>query len=181
MTEDEFEQELSKVRSEVEKELDLLLKGQKIDYKNEIDDSAAELGDLGRNWFGKAIAGAIIADGVISPDEKVYLKLALSFLKSPTEVEKIIGYVKEMKTPPLEDNPMVPVEFKKKMIISLTKILVSDNKLTKDEVAYLKTIAHKLGISTGLLSTIITYAKSLLEVKKASVKSNLIYQKIMQL
>ena len=54
-----------------------------------------ELSSEDKNWFARAIAGMIVADGRVDKSETVFLKQALGFLEDRSQVEEIMGIVKQ--------------------------------------------------------------------------------------
>ncbi|SVE61977.1 uncharacterized protein METZ01_LOCUS514831, partial [marine metagenome] len=58
-----------------------------------------ELSSEDKNWFARAIAGMIVADGRVDKSETVFLKQALGFLEDRSQVEEILGIVKQGKPP----------------------------------------------------------------------------------
>ena len=52
-----------------------------------------------KNWFARAIAGMVVADGRVDESETAFLKEALGFLEDRSQVEQIMGIVKQGKPP----------------------------------------------------------------------------------
>ena len=48
-----------------------------------------------KNWFARAIAGMVVADGRVDESETAFLKEALGFLEDRSQVEQIMGIVKQ--------------------------------------------------------------------------------------
>ena len=62
-----------------------------------------------KNWFASAIAGMVVADGRVDESETAFLKEALGFLEDRSQVEQIMGIVKQGKPPQM---PPVKIESK---------------------------------------------------------------------
>lgn len=134
-----------------------------------MDKTVASLSADEKKWFAIAITGIVVADGVISQDEIVYLQKALAFLENKATIDKMIVMIKERKLPPLKPlriNPVIGFEIFKE----LAMIAASDTKLAKKEAEFLKLAGNRLGFDTNFIQKVISWSVKLTEVRKEEAK-----------
>ena len=119
-----------------------------------------------RKWFAKAIAGIIASDNVVDSNELKFLELTIQFLDSKEDVHYIVELVKEKKLPTLTQLRDInrPMAFRILQICS--KVAINDLRFTKNEAAYLQTIAARLGFDKNFQKKFLSYANESAKVNK---------------
>ena len=121
------------------------------------------LPEAGKIWAAKAIAGIIVADGVVTDGELNVLKESISFLNNKDTINEIVGLVKDRVKPDLE---VFKTDRKTSanILLSLGLVAVSDDKLTMHETQYFNYIAGKLGFEAGFAKVALTWAKEFISL-----------------
>ena len=88
-----------------------------------------------KNWFARAIAGMVVADGRVDESETAFLKEALGFLEDRSQVEQIMGIVKQGKPPEM---PAAKIDSKQAFVMLkyLSELMVADAHLSPGEVRF---------------------------------------------
>lgn len=124
-----------------------------------------------KNWFARAIAGMIIADGRVDESETAFLKQALGFLEDRSEVEKIMGIVKQGKPPEM---PATKIDSRQAFIILkyLSELMVADALLSPGEVRFFIYLGRLLGFTPEILNKLWKTSRAQLEatLPKASAQ-----------
>lgn len=123
------------------------------------------LPQVAKIWSAKAIAGIIVADGVVTNAELQVLRESISFLADGDEVNEIVNMVKDRETPKLEvlktDRATAT-----KILISLAVVALTDNKLTPPEEQYFGYVAGKLGFEKSLAKMAMKWGREFMTVNK---------------
>lgn len=124
----------------------------------------------GKIWSAKAIAGIIVADGVVTDAELVILRESISFLEDIDVINEIVEMVKDRVTPELE---VLKTDRKiaAKILMSLAMVALTDNKLSGHETKYFIYIAGKLGFEPGIAKMMMNWGKDYIALneKKRSI------------
>ena len=130
-----------------------------------------ELSSEDKNWFARAIAGMIVADGRVDKSETVFLKQALGFLEDRSQVEEIMGIVKQGKPPQM---PPAKIDSKQAFIMLkyLSELMVADANLSPGEVRFFVYSGRLLGFTPEILTKLWKTARAQLEstLPKASAQ-----------
>ena len=120
-----------------------------------------------RLWYGYMVASATKADGSVDPSEIEFLVKTLHFLNNDQKA-KIKNYLKSEKIHSgLSKIP--PGLTKKQLAIVFTEliwIIVSDGKLIKSEVSFIKTIAKWFGFSDEYFKRTLQWGEQMLKAEK---------------
>ena len=104
----------------------------------------SQLPSKAKLWAAHALAGIIIADGVVSESELEILRDSISFLDHLDDVNQIVNMVKNRQVPNLEvlrcDRKLAC-----NLLMSLAMVALSDGNLSGYETKYFVTVAGKLG------------------------------------
>jgi tellurite resistance protein len=109
-------------------------------------------------WSAKAIAGIIVADGVVTNAELEILRESIGFLEDLEEINNIVEMVKQRKKPKLE---VLKADRKiaTKILMSLALVALADDKLSHTETEYFAYIAGKLGFQSSLAKMTIIWGR----------------------
>jgi len=123
------------------------------------------LPETGQIWAAKAIAGIIVADGIVTDEELNVLKESISFLNNKDTINEIVSLVKDRVKPDLE---VFKTDRKTSanILLSLGLVAVSDDKLTMQEAQYFNYIAGKLGFGSGYAKIALAWAKEFIVLNK---------------
>lgn len=116
-------------------------------------------------WSAKAIAGLIVADGVVSNAELAVLRESIGFLQDVESINEIVSKVKEREKPKLEvlktDRATAT-----KILMALALVALTDNKLSSAETDYFKYIAGRLGFEEGIAKAIMNWGREFIALNK---------------
>ncbi len=120
-------------------------------------------------WVAKAIAGLIIADGVVSDQELAILRESISFLENMDQVNEIVNMVKSKQKPILE---VLKTERKLScsILMSLAMVALTDDKLSGYETEYFSYIAGKLGFESSYAHLVIKWGKDYIRLNQQKKK-----------
>lgn len=120
-------------------------------------------------WFARAIAGMVVADGRVDDSELEFLRDAISFLEDKDQVNKIMGIVRQNKTPSLEPRRIDP---KQSFIILkyLAELMVVDGKMSETEITFFVYAGNLLGFTEKILTKLWKTARAMLEATKPLAK-----------
>ena len=115
-----------------------------------------------KNWFARAIAGMVVADGRVDESETAFLKEALGFLEDRSQVEEIMGIVKQGKPPEM---PAAKIDSKQAFIMLkyLSELMVADAHLSPGEVRFFLYSGRLLGFTPDILTKLWKTARAQLE------------------
>lgn len=120
-----------------------------------------------RIWYGYLVASATKADGEVDPAEIEFLVKTLHFLNSEQKA-KIKSYLKTPKIHP--GLSKIPSGLNKEhlavIFTELIWIIVSDGKLIKSEVSFIKTIAGWFGFSEAYYKRTLQWGEQMLKAEK---------------
>ncbi len=123
------------------------------------------LPEIAKIWSAKAIAGIIVADGVVTNAELSILRESISFLEDSEIINEIVEMVKIREKPKLQvlktDRGTAT-----KILISLAIVALTDNKLNANEIEYFNYIAGKMGFEKSMAKTIIAWGREFIELDK---------------
>ena len=116
-------------------------------------------------WSAKAIAGIIVADGVVTNAELGVLRESIGFLEDVDSINDIVTMVKDREKPKLEvlktDRSTAT-----KILMSLALVALTDDKLSSAETDYFKYIAGKLGFEGGIAKATIAWGREFIALNK---------------
>ncbi len=116
-------------------------------------------------WSAKAIAGIIVADGVVTNAELAVLRESISFLEDVESINEIVTMVKEREKPKLE---VLKTErgIATKILMSLALVALTDDKISPAETEYFSYIAGKLGFESGIAKATMTWGREFIALNK---------------
>ena len=120
-------------------------------------------------WSAKAIAGIIVADGVVTNAELAVLRESIGFLEDVDSINDIVSKVKDREKPKLEVLKTDRVTATK-ILMSLALVALTDDKLTSAETDYFKYIAGKLGFEEGIAKATINWGREFIALNKKKQK-----------
>lgn len=99
-----------------------------------------------KTWITKVIGGAIIADGILHPNERTYLEELFQQMSDYPEALLLIRETIKLDEPP----PIEPIEVDLNLAIQILKtileICASDHLLTATEIQYVKQVAQAMNL-----------------------------------
>jgi len=101
-----------------------------------------------KEWIAKVIGGAVVADGIIQPEERVHLESLFDLLKNEPEAQLIIREVIKSKAPPAIETVEVTSEVAEEIFKCILEICASDHEIKPREIQYINEAAMALGIDT---------------------------------
>lgn len=110
-----------------------------------------------KKWYAMSIAGAVTSDGVVDDEELEYLKIAISFLDDPNDINEIVTMAKERKVPRLGQLRNVRRQDAFRILLALAKIVAADNVITNGEKNYITMACGKLGFSKIFAKKLFTW------------------------
>jgi len=129
------------------------------------------LPEIAKIWSAKAIAGIIVADGIVTNAELSILRESISFLKDTEIINEIVEMVKIREKPKLQVLKTDRVTATK-ILISLAIVAFTDNKLNANEIEYFNYIAGKMGFEKSMAKKAMNWGREFIELDKK--KSELI-------
>lgn len=116
-------------------------------------------------WSAKAIAGIIVADGVVTNAELEVLRESISFLEDVNSINEIVAMVKDREKPTLE---VLKTErsIATKILMSLALVALTDDKLTQPETEYFTYIAGKLGFESGIAKSVMNWGREFIALNR---------------
>lgn len=126
-----------------------------------------EFNDEQRLWYGYLVASATKSDGAVDPSEVEFLIKTLHFLNDKQKIQ-IKQYLKDNKINP--ELKSIPAGINKRQLAiiftELIWIIVSDGKLIKSEVAFIKTIANWFGFDEDYYKKTLQWGEQMLKAEK---------------
>jgi hypothetical protein len=122
-------------------------------------------------WSAKAIAGIIVADGVVTNAELVVLRESISFLEDMGAINEIVTMVKNREKPTLgvlKTDRVIAT----KILMSLAVVTFTDDKISQAETEYFNFIAGKLGFEHGIAKAVMNWGREFIALNKR--KQNII-------
>lgn len=123
------------------------------------------LPEAAKIWSAKAIAGIIVADGVVTNAELSILRESISFLEDTEIINEIVEMVKIREKPKLQvlktDRATAA-----KILISLAVVALTDDKLNALEVAYFNYIAGKMGFEKKMARAAMDWSREFMALDK---------------
>ncbi len=121
------------------------------------------LPEIAKVWSAKAIAGIIVADGVVTNAELQVLRESIGFLQDGNTINEIVNMVKNREKPKLEalksDRTIAT-----KILMSLVLVALTDDKVTPAEVTYFTYVAGKLGFGKSFAKMVINWGREYIAV-----------------
>ncbi|PCI30503.1 MAG: hypothetical protein COB67_01600 [SAR324 cluster bacterium] len=132
----------------------------------------SQLPQAAKVWSAKAIAGIIVADGIVTNAELTVLRESIGFLEDVSTINEIVELVKDRVKPELQ---VLKTDRKiaAKILMSLAMVALTDNKLSASESQYFIYIAGKLGFEAGIAKMMMSWGRdyiSLNEKKKVILR-----------
>ena len=116
-------------------------------------------------WAAEALAGIIVADGVVTKEELKILRESITFLEDLSQVTAIIEKVKAKELPKLEilkcDRKVAA-----NLLMSLAMVAVTDDAITQPEEKYFVYISGKLGFEMQYALKVIRWAQGYIKLSK---------------
>lgn len=122
-------------------------------------------------WSAKAIAGIIVADGVVTNAELAVLRESISFLQDMDTINEIVTMVKNREKPTLEVLKTDRV-IATKILMSLALVTLTDDKISQAETDYFNFIAGRLGFEHGIAKAVMSWGRDFIALNKR--KQNII-------
>ena len=120
-------------------------------------------------WSAKAIAGIIVADGVVTNAELAVLRESISFLEDMDTINEIVFMVKNKEKPNLE---VLKTErgIATKILMSLALVTLTDDKISQAETEYFNLIAGRLGFEHGIAKAVMNWGREFIALNKKKQK-----------
>lgn len=118
-----------------------------------------------RKWLASAMAGMICADGHVDGAEMKFLKQAIGFLDNTDQINALVQQVRNREKPVLKVIKMER-ETAFNILKHLTRLAVSDTKLSNSEADFLKYAAMKLGFDPNFANHMMRWARQQLETDR---------------
>ncbi len=118
-----------------------------------------------KEWLAQAIAGMVLADGTVAPEEVGFLQDAIRCLIEPHKIQEFVTMVKERKAPKIEflrTNQENAFE----LYTHVVSICIADDKLTKSEADYMRMIGGKLGFDPDLCTGVVNWANDVVQANR---------------
>lgn len=122
-------------------------------------------------WSAKAIAGLIVADGMVTNAELGVLRESIGFLEDVESINEIVGMVKDRIKPKLEVLKTDRV-IATKILMSLALVALTDDKISQAEAEFFTYIAGKLGFESGIAKAVMNWGREFIALNKK--KQNII-------
>jgi len=123
------------------------------------------LPEIAKIWSAKAIAGIIVADGIVTNAELTILRESIGFLDDAETINEIIEMVKVREKPKLQvlktDRATAT-----KILISLAVVAFTDEKLNAAEVDYFNYIAGKMGFEKKMAKAAMDWGREFILLDK---------------
>jgi len=123
------------------------------------------LPEIAKVWSAKAIAGIIVADGVVTNAELSILRESISFLEDAETINEIVDMVKIREKPKLQvlktDRTTAT-----KILISLAVVTLTDDKLNAAEIEYFNYIAGKMGFEKKIAKNAMDWGREFIALDK---------------
>jgi hypothetical protein len=123
------------------------------------------LPEIAKIWSAKAIAGIIVADGIVTNAELSILRESISFLEDTEIINEIVEMVKIREKPKLQVLKTDRVTATK-ILISLAIVAFTDNKLNANEIEYFNYIAGKIGFEKSMAKKAMNWGREFIELDK---------------
>ncbi|MGK5093599.1 hypothetical protein WDW89_16515 [Deltaproteobacteria bacterium TL4] len=100
-----------------------------------------------KEWIAKVIGGAIVADGVVQPEELIHLKHLFEMLKDEPEAQLVIRKVIKNAVPPeIEPLNIEDPQLKETIFRCVLDICAADHELLPEEIRYINEAGMALDI-----------------------------------
>lgn len=119
----------------------------------------------GRLWVASAIAGMICADGYVDDSEVEYLRDVIQFLDTKEAINDLVMSVKKKEKPVLRVLKLER-DCAFKVMRLLTRLAVSDTRLSQSEAKFLKYAGAKLGFEASFSNQMMKWGIQRLEADK---------------
>lgn len=166
----EVEKELESIRIEVEKEIS----NQKVGYEVLFGEEFLSKEEKVKLWYAKAVAGAVISDGEISKNEIEYLKIAIDFITREQYQSEIRPFLDSKELPLLNSIDVLDPAFSERAFVTITRIIAADNKVTRSEIDYLRSVGKSLGYGNQKILKAISLCFSMVKQNKISQEINIL-------
>ncbi len=123
------------------------------------------LPEIAKIWSAKAIAGIIVADGVVPNAELSILRESISFLEDTEIINEIVEMVKIREKPKLQVLKTDRVTATK-ILISLAIVAFTDDKLNANEIEYFNYIAGKMGFEKSMAKNAMDWGREFIDLDK---------------
>ncbi|MBT4263398.1 MAG: hypothetical protein HN945_11690 [Deltaproteobacteria bacterium] len=123
------------------------------------------LPEIAKIWSAKAIAGIIVADGVVTNAELSILRESISFLEDTEIINEIVEMVKIREKPKLQVLKTDRVTATK-ILISLAIVAFTDDKLNANEIEYFNYIAGKMGFEKSMAKNAMDWGREFIDLDK---------------
>jgi hypothetical protein len=123
------------------------------------------LPEIAKVWSAKAIAGIIVADGVVTNAELSILRESISFLEDAETINEIVDMVKIREKPKLQVLKTDRVTATK-ILISLAVVTLTDDKLNVAEIEYFNYIAGKMGFEKKIAKNAMNWGREFIALDK---------------
>ncbi|MCP4749659.1 MAG: hypothetical protein GY866_02085 [Proteobacteria bacterium] len=121
-----------------------------------------------KQWIAEVLCGAIIADGVIHPNEIPHLERFSKALNRPTIYSYIYETIRQKKTIASIKPMKIELPIARAILKSVVQICVSDNELHQDEFNYIQKVCRALSIESNKAQELVRILVS--EIKRNTFK-----------
>lgn len=110
-----------------------------------------------KKWYAETLISTILLDRVVDEAETSFLKAAVSFVNDRKQQQKLLGYVRNKMSPPLQKPPAFPQNILVLIFIEIMRIVSADETMSYAEHAHLKQISDLCGFSAALYDKLLAW------------------------
>ena len=129
-----------------------------------------KLSDDQKQWMALAIAGMVVADGIIDKRELNDLGGVLTHMGNIDKAQKLMEMLKAKKVPRLPRIEVKDRGLAVHMLLAVAKVGIVDNSLSNKEAAYLIYLGAVLHFPKDYMQNILKWAKQQAEVSRFQVE-----------
>ena len=101
-----------------------------------------------KQWYAQTLISSIMSDGQIDREEVSFVKMASAMIDSPTERQKLMGYMKNKMCPPLTAPPEMPREVTLQIFLEVLLIISADETISYKEKLHLTKLSELCGLTS---------------------------------
>lgn len=100
-----------------------------------------------KQWYAQTLISSIMSDGQIDREEVSFVKMASAMIESPTERQKLMGYMKNKMCPPLAPPPKMPRTVILQIFMEVLMIISADESISYKEKLHLTNLSELCGLT----------------------------------
>ena len=130
-----------------------------------------KLSDDQKQWMTLAIAGMVVADGIIDKRELSDLGTVLTYLGNIDKAQKLMEMLKAKEIPRLPKILVKDRNLAVQMLLAVAKVGVVDNTLSAKEATFLIYVGAVLNFPKDYVQSILKWAKQQAEVSRFQMET----------